>query len=126
MKSRAFAVLVLALVATHASVASAARFPAQRGLANPFPRGHVTSDTQISAGIEAQLASAAAAAGSADLIKKPFNAFKHMPGHDVREKVESPLPVTYVPKHKVPRSFTWSNVKGVNYLTKMLLSLIHI
>ena len=120
MKSRAFAVLVLALVATHASVASAARFPAQRGLANPFPRGHVTSDTQISAGIEAQLASAAAAAGSADLIKKPFNAFKHMPGHDVREKVESPLPVTYVPKHKVPRSFTWSNVKGVNYLTKML------
>ena len=114
MKSRAFAVLVLALVATHASVASAARFPAQRGLANPFPRGHVTSDTQISAGIEAQLASAAAATGSADLIKKPFNAFKHMPGHDVREKVESPLPVTYVPKHKVPRSFTWSNVKGVN------------
>ena len=60
MKSRAFALLVLALVATHASVASAARFPAQRGLASPFARGHVTSDKQISAGIEAELASAAA------------------------------------------------------------------
>ena len=120
MKARAFVLLVLALVATHASVASAARFPAQRGLANPFARGHVTSDTQISAGIEAELASAAAAGGSADRIKKPFNAFKHMPGHDKREKVESPLPVTYVPEHKVPKSFTWSNVKGVNYLTKML------
>ena len=50
MKARAFVLLVLALVATHASVASAARFPAQRGLANPFARGlsliHISEPTR--------------------------------------------------------------------------------
>lgn len=54
--------------------------------------------------------------------KKPrrFNEVKIMPGHDKREVVSSALPHTYVKKHKLPKNFVWSNVSGVNYLTKNL------
>tara|TARA_B110000977_G_scaffold171397_1_gene222845 strand:- start:1342 stop:2643 length:1302 start_codon:yes stop_codon:yes gene_type:complete len=116
MKSRVLTLLVLALVATHVSVAHAARQPAL--LMNPFAKGHVTP-TEISKGIETTLATDV----NVDAITtptKPFNAFKRMPGHDQRDKVLSPLPSTYVQKHQIPKQFTWSNVKGVNYLTKML------
>ena len=127
MKSRrVFALLVLALVATQLSFAHAARAPAQRGLANPLwkPRGDVTSSFEIQPAIEAEVV-AETAVLSPDVDKvnppaKPFNAFKRMPGHDVREKTISPLPNTYVEKHAIPRRFTWADVKGVNYLTKML------
>ena len=51
---------------------------------------------------------------------KRFNEFKIMPGHDKRESYTSPLPHTYVKKHHLPKNFVWSNVSGVNYLTKNL------
>ena len=51
---------------------------------------------------------------------KRFNEVKKMPGHDKPEAYTSPLPHTYVKKHKLPKNFVWSNVSGVNYLTKNL------
>ena len=55
-----------------------------------------------------------------DAKPKVFNAFKRMPGHDKREHVVSARPHEYIDATKLPKSFTWSDVKGVNYLTKML------
>jgi cathepsin X len=55
-----------------------------------------------------------------DAKPKVFNAFKRMPGHDKREHVVSARPHEYIDATKLPKSFTWSDVEGVNYLTKML------
>jgi len=49
-----------------------------------------------------------------------FNEYKIMPGHTKKEDYSLPLPVTYLPLVDLPKRFTWQNVDGVNYLTKML------
>ena len=73
---------------------------------HPIP---VTSDNDDTASVSAER-------------KRPkrFNEVKKMPGHDKPEAFTSPLPHTYVKKHKLPKNFVWSNVSGVNYLTKNL------
>lgn len=45
---------------------------------------------------------------------------KTMPGHDKPENFALPLPHTYVQHHKIPGQFTWQNVNGTSFLTKML------
>ena len=40
--------------------------------------------------------------------------------HTVVENYTSPLPHTYVSEDKLPSEFTWNDVDGVSYLTKML------
>jgi len=49
-----------------------------------------------------------------------FNEIKILEGHNVKSVVESPLPHTYTEKENLPNAFTWSDVKGQNYLTKNL------
>ena len=53
-----------------------------------------------------------------DPPRRSFNAFRRMPGHDRREDVSRPRPHEYV--NADPKHFVWSNVAGVNYLTKNL------
>lgn len=43
-----------------------------------------------------------------------------LPGHTVFENVKSPLPHTYVSHLDLPKSFSWGNVGGVNWLTHTL------
>uniref|UniRef100_A0A7S4R4U3 Peptidase C1A papain C-terminal domain-containing protein n=1 Tax=Ditylum brightwellii TaxID=49249 RepID=A0A7S4R4U3_9STRA len=43
-----------------------------------------------------------------------------MPGHTVMNDHIHPLPYTYIEKDSLPPSFTWGNVDGTSYLTKML------
>jgi cathepsin X len=49
-----------------------------------------------------------------------INEIKLMDGHKMRSKVVSPLPHTYLDKDDLPENFSWDNVDGKSYLTKML------
>ena len=46
--------------------------------------------------------------------------FVVLPGHTQKESVSSALPHEYISASELPDSFSWSNVDGVNYLTKSL------
>lgn len=41
-------------------------------------------------------------------------------GQTLPSKIASPLPYTYIAPSQLPKSFSWSNVKGKSYLTKSL------
>jgi hypothetical protein len=43
-----------------------------------------------------------------------------LPGHTKLENYHSPLPHTYIVPNLLPKSFSWSNVGGVSYLTRSL------
>jgi len=49
-----------------------------------------------------------------------FNEIKILEGHTVKSHVESPLPHTYGNTELLPNEFTWQNVNGKSYLTRML------
>ena len=98
------AALVAILAACGATGASAAR------VSSPLVLGNLK---MFASDVTRDLAASAAR-------PKVFNAFKHMPGHDKREQATSPRPHEYVQKHKMPKNFVWSDVKGHNYLTKNL------
>ena len=51
-------------------------------------------------------------------MDKPF--FQIMPGHTVRNDYTSPLPFTYIAQQDLPDEFSWANVGGVSYLTRVL------
>lgn len=118
-----FAVLAVALIAALAvSGSSAARLSSM---------GDLTSSHAASLGSLKGVPSDAAPKmhaipvmdAAATTTKKPsarFNEVKIMPGHNKQQAFTSPLPHTYVNKHKLPKNFVWSNVSGVNYLTKNL------
>jgi len=82
--------------------------------------GTVEATTAVDAGESAGAAAETAAATASKPRRREFNAFKAMPGHDRPNDHKSPLPHTYVKKHKLPKHFSWANVSGVNYLTKSL------
>jgi len=49
-----------------------------------------------------------------------FNEIKYLEGHNVFNKIESPLPHTYIDSESLPNSFSWKNKDGKSYLTKNL------
>ena len=49
-----------------------------------------------------------------------INEIQIMEGHQKRSQIKSPLPHTYLDKHDLPDNFSWDNVDGKSYLTKML------
>ena len=109
-RSSFFIAVLVAIIAAFAATASAAR------LTPPLVLG-------ASAGAnddDVTLKSVKIATDATDAKPKVFNAFKRMPGHDKREHVVSARPHEYIDATKLPKRFTWSDVDGVNYLTKML------
>lgn len=46
--------------------------------------------------------------------------YRVLEGHKVKNDFYSPLPLTYVKADDLPESFTWKNVDGVSYLTRIL------
>ena len=109
-RSSFFIAVLVAIIAAFAATASAAR------LTPPLTLG-------ASAGAnddDVTLKSVKIATDATDAKPKVFNAFKRMPGHDKREHVVSARPHEYIDATKLPKRFTWSDVDGVNYLTKML------
>ena len=125
--------VILAVAALAVSSASAARLSSMNGgdltsplnvasLGAPSKKGVPSDVSGQKNPIPVTTVDDAADAGAAVAAKRPkrFNEVKIMPGHDKREAYSSPLPHTYVKKHKLPKNFVWSNVSGVNYLTKNL------
>ena len=43
-----------------------------------------------------------------------------MPEHDVFNDYSLPLPSTYVQVDSLPSDFSWGDINGTNYLTKLL------
>lgn len=112
----AFGALIVALCA---SSASAARLSSLGDLTSPLTIH--THPFPIATVAGAGTVAADSAVTTPKAVKpKRFNEYKVMPGHTAREAFTSPLPHTYVKKHKLPKNFVWSNVSGVNYLTKNL------
>ena len=105
-RSSFFLAVLVAIIAAFAATASAARLtpPLVLGASGRASNNDVTT----------------LKSRPTDAKPKVFNAFKRMPGHDKREHVVSARPHEYIDATKLPKSFTWSDVKGVNYLTKML------
>ena len=52
--------------------------------------------------------------------QKRMNEIKILEGHDRPEHVLSALPHEYISEAALPKSFTWGNVDGTNYLTHSL------
>ena len=52
--------------------------------------------------------------------QKRMNEIKILEGHDRPEHVLSALPHEYISEAAIPKSFTWGNVDGTNYLTHSL------
>jgi len=48
------------------------------------------------------------------------NEYKILEGHKVKNDYSSPLPIDYLDPSDLPNNFTWGNVNGVNYLTRVL------
>ena len=46
--------------------------------------------------------------------------YKVLEGHKVKNDYSSPLPIDYLDPSDLPSNFTWGNVNGVNYLTRVL------
>lgn len=42
---------------------------------------------------------------------------KAMPGHTIKDDYNSPLPITYINKEDLPKSFNWGNVNGTSHIT---------
>ena len=105
-RSSFFLAVLVAIIAAFAATASAARLtpPLVLGASGRASNNDVTT----------------LKSRPTDAKPKVFNAFKRMPGHDKREHVVSARPHEYIDATKLPKSFTWSDVEGVNYLTKML------
>ena len=58
-----------------------------------------------------------------EIVREPSphqSEFVVLPGHTQKESVSSALPHEYISASELPDSFSWSNVDGVNYLTKSL------
>jgi len=51
---------------------------------------------------------------------KRENEFKLLDGHRIRHDFKLPLPHSYIAEDRLPESFTWGAVDGVNYLTSSL------
>jgi len=49
-----------------------------------------------------------------------INEVQIMDGHQKRSQIKSPLPHTYLEKEDLPENFSWDNIDGKSYLTKML------
>jgi Gpi18-like mannosyltransferase len=45
---------------------------------------------------------------------------KRMAGHFIENDFASPLPYTYLSEADLPLDFTWGNVNGTSYLTRIL------
>ena len=121
--------VILAVAALAVSSASAARLSSMNGgdLTSPVNVASLGAPSKngVPNGVSGQknpIPVTTADDGTAVAAKRPkrFNEVKIMPGHDKKEAYTSPLPHTYVKKHKLPKNFVWSNVSGVNYLTKNL------
>jgi len=48
------------------------------------------------------------------------NEYKILDGHKIRNDYSSPLPIDYLDPSDLPDDFTWGNVDGVSYLTRVL------
>lgn len=62
----------------------------------------------------------AAAFGSILSVVSARNEFVNLAGHTVSNAYKSPLPYTYIDPEDLPDDFTWANVNGTSYLTRML------
>ena len=49
-----------------------------------------------------------------------FSEIKYLEGHTVENDYTLPLPSTYIKQEDLPESFSWNNVNGKSYLTRML------
>jgi cathepsin X len=65
-------------------------------------------------------AAAAIAATPAVKVTEYRNEIKFMEGHTKRSHVISPLPHTYLAEDDIPDNWSWDDINGKSYLTKML------
>lgn len=49
-----------------------------------------------------------------------LNEIRFLPGHDTYDRIESPLPSTYINSAQLPKAFTWANVNNTDFLTRTL------
>jgi len=76
--------------------------------------------TPVAIALQSEDAKEAAAQKVQEKVKEYVSELKKMPGHDKEENFQLPLPHTYVQHETLPRAFTWQNINGTSYLTKML------
>ena len=113
-----FLAALAAFLASCPPSVSAARFTLPSFSARLGTSALATSSS--AGGSEIPLVAEPSFGAASDPPRRSFNAFRRMPGHDRREDVSRPRPHEYVNADKLPKHFVWSNVAGVNYLTKNL------